>query len=110
MLQVVCKNRWEELALTDESHGTQTVLVFFRGIGKHLNKNSHFIVHRHFQTLQTVLSKGQERLCLHLQENDFVFKGKSFFFFKVLNKKAKAEMNYKVVHRSLAVKSQRRVS
>jgi len=78
MLQIVCKKRQEELALTDKIHGPQT--VFLKGISKYLKRNPCDIAYVDFQTLQTVLSKGQKSLCLHLQENDLVLKAKGRSF------------------------------
>lgn len=80
MLQIVCKTRQEDLALTNESHGPPTILVFFKGISKYLKINPHDTVYMDFQTLQTILSEGQKSLCLHLQENDFAFKAKGRSF------------------------------
>lgn len=108
MLQIVCKKRQEELALTDRSHGPHTVLVFFKGINKYLKRNPHYIVYMDFQTLQT---KGQKNFAFICKKIVLSSKQKEGPFVKVLNKKAKAEINYKVAQRrSLAVKSQRKIS
>lgn len=102
------KKRQEELALTDGSHGPHTILVFFKGINKYLKRNPHDTVYMDFQTIQT---KGQKNFAFICKKIVLSSKQKEGPFVKVLNKKAKAEINCKVAQRrSLAVKSQRKVS